>query len=253
MDVKHGLQPKYLRYNIWRVDGSFTPSSADWTVHAKPLPSPPLSELNDPIVTKTINDNPSLFAVITPINVNQFEKLLATHPNQPFVKSVCRGLREGFWPWANTHLPGYPPTHDASLPPPADEFQATFLRAQRDVEISKNRFSPSFGTKLLPGMYSMPIHAVPKSDPSDLRMVTNQSAGKFSLNSMVLHDDIAGYPLDNMRHLGEILLARHNPLHPAPILWKSDIAEAYRLMPVHPLSPLNLGSGEIDIKKSTFR
>ncbi|RDB29605.1 hypothetical protein Hypma_015868 [Hypsizygus marmoreus] len=232
-DAKHGLQPKYLRYNVWRSDGSFTPTCADWTLHAKPLPPPPSSELNDPIVTKTIRENPSLFAIVTPINVDRFEKLLINHPNQPFVKSVCRGLREGFWPWADTHLPGYPITHDASLPPPADKLHAAFLRSQRDAEISKNRFSQPFGHHLLPGMYSMPIHAVPKAEPTDLRMVTNQSAGEFSLNSMVLHEDIAGYPLDNMRHLGEILLARSS-VKSTSILWKSDIAEAYRLMPMHP-------------------
>ncbi|RDB19551.1 hypothetical protein Hypma_013363 [Hypsizygus marmoreus] len=128
----------------------------------------------------------------------------------------------------------YPITHDASLPPPADKHHADFLRSQQDVEIHKKRFSKSFGQHLLPSMYSMPIHAVPKTDPSDLRMVTNQSAGPFSLNSMVLHDDVAGYPLDNMRHLREILLSCHSTSSTPPILWKSDIAEAYRLMPVHP-------------------
>ncbi|RDB17081.1 hypothetical protein Hypma_001927 [Hypsizygus marmoreus] len=233
-DVIHGLQPKYLRYNLWREDGSFTPSCADWTINATPLPPPPQSELDDPVVSKTIHENPHLFAIVTPIKVDVFESLLAAHPNQPFVKSVCRGLREGFWPWANTHLPNYPITHDASLPPPSNPVNAAFIRSQRDIEITKHRFSPSFGTKLLPGMYSMPVHAVPKPGSTDLRMVTDQSAGEFSLNSMVLHEDIAGYPLDNMRHLGEILIALHNTNHPPLTLFKSDIAEAYRLMPVHP-------------------
>ena len=52
----------------------------------------------------------------------------------------------------------------------------------------------------------MPIHAIPKPHSTDLQMVTDQSAGPFSLNSMIACSDIMGYPLDNMKHLGEILL-----------------------------------------------
>jgi hypothetical protein len=82
----------------------------------------------------------------------------------------------------------------------------------------------------------MPIHAVPKPGSDDLRLVTDQSAGPFSLNSMVNKDEILGYPLDNMHHLGEMLLQLRQKLGPDRKLtiFKSDIAEAYRLMPVHP-------------------
>jgi hypothetical protein len=67
-------------------------------------------------------------------------------------------------------------------------------------------------------------------------MVTDQSAGPFSLNSMIARDDIKGYPLDNMKHLGEqLLLFRQAFPDESLILFKSDVAEAYRLLPVHPL------------------
>jgi len=82
------LYPKYLRYNIWRED-SFSLSTADWTECASPLPLPPEKEINNPIVSKTISENPSLFKIITPINVDRFEFLLKDHPNKPFVASVC--------------------------------------------------------------------------------------------------------------------------------------------------------------------
>jgi hypothetical protein len=53
---------------------------------------------------------------------------------------------------------------------------------------------------------------------------------------MILHPDIAGYPLDNMKCLREILLdIRRHEGNIALRLFKSDVAEAYRLMPVHPL------------------
>jgi hypothetical protein len=152
------------------------------------------------------------------------------------VCSVCRGLREGFWPWADTRIGEYPDTHSEDRGTPADPDKAAFLRAQRDIEIEKGRFSPSFGPNLLPGMYCMPIHAVPKPNSSNFRLVTDHSAGPFSLNSMIDGDKVRGFPLDNMRHIGEMLLALRRVHGDRPlVMFKSDIAEAYRLLPMHPI------------------
>ncbi|KAF9477427.1 hypothetical protein BDN70DRAFT_837859 [Pholiota conissans] len=84
-------------------------------------------------------------------------------------------------------------------------------------------------------MYSMPIHVVPKSTPGEYRMITDHSAGDYSLNSMIARDDIAGYPLDGMKHLGERLLhIRRTEGNMRMVMAKSDVAEAYRLLPMHP-------------------
>jgi hypothetical protein len=231
-----GSRPKYLRYNLWNHDLHFNLTIAEWSQTAVPLPRPPISELNDPIACETISKNPSLFQIVTPINVDRFQELLNDHPNPLFVRSVCVGLREGFWPWANTLKEGYPTTYDAACPMPHDPKKANFIREQRDIEIRKGRFSASFGTDLLPGMYCMPAHAVPKPNSTDLHMVTDHSAGPFSLNSMIDHDLVTGYPLDNMTHTGEMLLAHHRSMLTKRRLtmWKSGIAEAYRLIPLHP-------------------
>ena len=167
--------------------------------------------------------------------MDRFQELLSDHPNPLFVASMCTGLREGFWPWADTLKDGYPTTFDGARPTPCDARKASFIREQRDVEIEKGRFSAAFGPDLLPGMYSMPAHAVPKPNSSDLRMVTDHSAGPFSLNSMIDHDKVTGFPLDNMTHLGEMLLAFFHRTHGVHelVAWKSDIAEAHRLMPLH--------------------
>jgi hypothetical protein len=228
------LQPKYLRYNTW-VSGRVSLSVADWTLKALPLPSIPINELNNPITSETIHHNPSLFRIITPININRFQSLLSTHPNQLFVKSVCKGLREGFWPWADTLIEGYPTTHDESQLGVRGADETNFLRNQVQIEQDKGRFSLSFGNDLLPGMYSMPIHVVPKPGSSDLRMVTDHSFGSFSLNSMIPHNDISGYPLDTLKHLGEVLLDLHQSTQPIEplLMFKSDVSEAYRLLPVH--------------------
>ena len=234
-EVTDGMRPKYLHYNIWDPNSEFSSSVSDWTLTAEPLEGPPRSALDDEAVTKTINDNPHLFKIVTPVRVEIFETYLISHPNQPFVKSVCNGLREGFWPWAETPKPGYPTTVDESRPTPTDTKKADFLRAQRDVELAKDRFSPLLEHGLLPGMYCMPIYAVPKPHSADLRLVTDQSYGKFSPNSMIKHEKVTGFPLDNMVLFGEMLmdLERREP-GKEKIVWKSDVSEAYRILPMHP-------------------
>ncbi|KJA19287.1 hypothetical protein HYPSUDRAFT_143936 [Hypholoma sublateritium FD-334 SS-4] len=233
----YGLNTKYLRHNVWDEDSIALPfSTSRWTETARPLASIPLAELNNFVASKTVHDHPHLFKIVTPIDVDKFESLLRNHPNPEFVESVCKGLREGFWPWADTLREGYPTTHNASYPSPPDEQKAAFLRAQRNVEIAKGRFSEAFGNNLLPGMYASPIHAVPKSDSTDLRMVTDHSAGDFSLNSMIHHELVTGYPLDNMKYVGAMLLKLRQslPENSELVMWKADIAEAYCLMPMHP-------------------
>jgi hypothetical protein len=152
----YGLQPKYLRHNLWEQGALLSPTMAEWSETARPLPRPPYSEIFNPITSQTIADNPDLFQVHSPIKVDVFESLLKDHPNPPFVKSVCDGLREGFWPWADTLKRDYPITHDESRPMPSNEAHASFIREQCLKERDKGYFSSSFGPDLLPGMYSMP-------------------------------------------------------------------------------------------------
>ena len=124
-----GLQPKYLCHNLWDKDSTLSPTTAEWSEMALPLPHPPLSETSNPILNKTIADNPDLFQVFTSIKVDVFESLLKNHPNPAFVQleSVCMGLCEGFWPWADTLGGDFPLQHDESCPMPKDDKQASFL------------------------------------------------------------------------------------------------------------------------------
>jgi len=204
----HNHQPRYLHYNSWHEEASFSPYSADWTLHASPIPPPPAYELENPVATRTIAENPHLFKIVMPINVYHFEELLKTHPNHLFVDSVCCGLREGFWPaGADTYIRVYPDTHNDSLSTPSDLCKAAFLQEQCDTEIKKGRFSSAFGTMLLPGMYCMPVHTVPKPNSDDLRLITDHFFGSYSLNSMIPHNTHATYSLDNLHLFGQVLLA----------------------------------------------
>lgn len=100
-----GLQPKYL-----------SPTTAEWSEDAHPLPHLPFSEVSEPAITKTITNNPHLFQVKSSIKIDVFKSMLKFHPNPIFVSLVCTRLCEGFWPWANTSIGVYPETHDELRP-----------------------------------------------------------------------------------------------------------------------------------------
>jgi hypothetical protein len=154
--------PKYMQRSVWTSmdDSSRISPTAFCTVTDDPLPRPPPEEFMNSDAVTTIQNNPHLFQIITPIEVDRFEKLLESHPNQLFVQSICDSLHEGFWPWAITRKGEYPATWDFSDRPPKTECEAGFLRDQRDIELNEMRYSEGFGTDLLPGMYSTPsIHA----------------------------------------------------------------------------------------------
>jgi hypothetical protein len=53
---------------------------------------------------------------------------------------------------------------------------------------------------------------------------------------MIKHEKVTSFPLDNMVHFGEMLmdLCRREP-GCEKVIWKSDVAEAYRILPMHPL------------------
>jgi hypothetical protein len=259
--VIRGWKPKYLHYNVWPqlLDDNLNPfpTISEWSETAPPLPSPPASEFEDLEAVNTIKSYSHLFKIVTPIKVDVLQSKLRTHPNQPLVDSICHGLREGFWPFANTRQPDFPCTHDASQRPTTDPVKSQFLHDQVQDEIKKGCFLVSFGKDLLPGMFSTPVYAVPKPHSSNLRMVTDHSAGSFPLNHMINKPLIKGVPLDNLSHLGQILLI-YRKLFPdcKLILFKCDIAEAFRLLPMHPLwqlKQINTCNGERHVdRNATF-
>ncbi|KAJ2972091.1 hypothetical protein NUW54_g12347 [Trametes sanguinea] len=81
----------------------------------------------------------------------------------------------------------------------------------------------------------MPIHAVPKPHSDKLRFINNHSAGSFSLNSMIDKRCVGMRP-DNVQDLAHNLLLFRREHGDRPVnLFKSDVANAYRILPMHPL------------------
>jgi hypothetical protein len=231
-----GSRPRYLRHNLWALDCDPKMTAAEWTCQARALPRPPLSEWENAPVLETLKSRSDLFKIVSPVKVEELRKLTRNHPNQPFVESVLEGLSNGFWPWASTNMEGYPLTHDESKHVALTAEKEEFISAQIKHEQVMDRMSNGFGQELLPGMYCMPQYVVPKPHTDGWRLVNDLSAGPYSLNSMVDRRYISGYPLDNLSHFGELLLRRRKEEPNVNFLaWKSDIAEAYRICPMHKL------------------
>ena len=109
---ERGQRPKQTRGLLWEKGENKIEPTVMYLLTAKPLPQPPAAALNDKIRKGTIHDHPDLFKITCDIDVDTLENLLSDHPNQPFVQSVLTGLRQRFWPFADTVREQYPKTWD---------------------------------------------------------------------------------------------------------------------------------------------
>ena len=197
------------------------------------LPSPPENELNNEATHATIRLHPHLFHLVTPVNIDRLEYYLSSHPDHTLTHSIILGFREGFWPFTITENSPRPSIVDNSSCVIKDPAHVQFVHEQRDYEIRLGRFSPSFGSDLLPGMTSIPIGVVPKPHSDKLRLVVDQSSGDYSPNSFIPRQGVA-VPLDNLHDLGAIL-RNVCALHGSNIrlvLFKSDVSQAYCRLPL---------------------
>ncbi|KIP09310.1 hypothetical protein PHLGIDRAFT_58459, partial [Phlebiopsis gigantea 11061_1 CR5-6] len=219
------VNPRLYRGFLWSEDTfALVTPSATLSETLRPLPRPPESERSNRAALRTIALHPELFKVETPVNVDLFEAALRDHPNRALVESVLLGLREGFWPiWDERY--GKEP----------DEAERAYVEAYAQEEEACGRYSPEFGPELLPGMYSMPVYAIPKPGTDKLRLINDHSAGKHALNDAIDRNDV-GMRQDNVQDLGTNLLYHRGELGDVPLwLFKSDVSNAYRLLPMHPL------------------
>lgn len=105
------------------------------SIVADPLPTPPPIS-SDPLADYALKRCPELFKVVCPIDTQFMNHLLSGHPNQDFVKSVIRGLEEGYWPMANTPGGSVADVKNHSV---CNE-QTDLLEKARDEEIQEERY-----------------------------------------------------------------------------------------------------------------
>jgi hypothetical protein len=108
-------RPAYLR-NFWWDEENET-SMLTLVLASEilpPLPPVPDNELRNTSLNNTLTTHSHLFDIVTPIQADVLESYLTSHPNPPFIFSVCSGLTYGFWPWADTSKIILPYTHDVA-------------------------------------------------------------------------------------------------------------------------------------------
>lgn len=176
---------KYKRGFEWDWTNAIGYSNAiDSSLLAAPLDSPPSLD-DDPCAKYALSQYKDMFLIECPVDVKMFEFLLKDHPNQVFVQSVVEGLKRGFWPMSEipSNKTVVVPNHKVC------EERPDLLESARDEEVEAGRYSEGFYT-LLPGIKVSPLLLVLKKGSTKMRVCTDMSFGKPSLNDSIIKDKI---------------------------------------------------------------
>ncbi|KAF9501190.1 hypothetical protein BDN71DRAFT_1360558, partial [Pleurotus eryngii] len=162
-----------------------------------PLPSPPEHLLEDCVISHAIDLAGDRIRVNTPFDIDKLERQLSDHPNQPFIQSVIKGLRDGFWPldegeWKTSN-------HVEVENYATSEKDLEVIRNSRDKEVALGCWSEGFNT-LEDGMVVSPLFVVWQHGKG--RLVINQSAS--GLNDGIPREE-AKVSYDDMRPFGQCL------------------------------------------------
>ncbi|KAH9809338.1 hypothetical protein DFH28DRAFT_905376 [Melampsora americana] len=236
---------KFLRGLEIEEEAAHFSASVDSSITADPLPdAPPLSE--DPMAARALRKDPHLFKIVCPIKTSRLERLTKSHPNQPFVQSILKGLRHGFWPMSS------PPSQVTCSHPNhvGTEEGLAILRKTRDKDVKSERFSEGFHSPLQ-GMKCAPLCLATNKHSGKTRMCTNMSFGSPSPNDLIDKaqikiklDSIASFIPSLVRlrkeptpHDSTVDRFVWTPRKPRSdrkvVIWKSDVDSAFRILPVH--------------------
>ena len=221
--------PRFRRRFLWTdTAGCRSPAALD-TETAKPFVSPPSHLLEDPAIRSSLSELRGFINTDTPFDVDKLELFLSGHPNQPFVRSIIRSLREGFWPFDDgdwdedlENMGNYS----------SEELDLSPIRSFRDKECEARHWSPQLPfDHLLPGMKTSPMFVVwQKQKP---RIITDHAGS--GLNNGISKDD-SRVKYDDMHPFGQAMRqARSSNPNVDLVLYKSDVAAAFLNLPAHPL------------------
>lgn len=225
--AKSPIQKKRKERGLtWDDDVSYSPC-AQASETAPPVPDAPKDKLPINLI-KVVRDHSELFKVVTPINVGLLERLLSDHPNRSLVKSVIKGFREGFWPYAIS--PYDARVDESKTQRPLQKDKQDFLREKIAKECEIERYSEPF-KPLHKGMACMPIRVGRSQNGKKFRLINDHSFGELSLNSLIPEKERAAYT-DDIRALIRILRSR--PEDDDIVLFKSDVSQAFRIIPMSP-------------------
>ena len=225
-----GLAPRFLRSFHWPVEPP-PPVSPLLTSSfiAAPLPRPPLAATRDPLAASSLVDFPHLFPISTPVNVDAFERELQGHPNPTWASSLILGLREGFWPCHDGEAtePLRPLTLEDMYPSREADLVVQIANAQKQV--LEGLISPAISFVPDGGIVS-PQFIVRRGDKA--RVVDDHTVS--GLNTGIGYApatyDRVDHLVGALRHLGLL-----DSSLPGAVLFKLDVTNAFKLLPMHPL------------------
>ena len=163
----------------------------------------------------------------TPVNVDQLERALKSHPDRLFVQKLCTELREG----AKIGYMGLHTSKESRNLPSANRNLDT-IHSNLAKEVELGRTAGPFDTPPpFPNLQVSPIGLVPKKQPGQFRTNFHLSYPKTgcSINSSIPKEDysLQYTTIDNAIHVIQAL-------GKGTFMAKTDIQSAFRLFPVHP-------------------
>jgi hypothetical protein len=221
--------PSFRRGFVW-TDSSMdnVSPSALYTLTAPPLPDPPCHLVDDPKIQAALQAYKEHIRVETPFKVDKLESMLLSHPNRPFVESVMKGLREGFWPldggeWKFEReevLENYA----------TEEKDLEAIRKFKERECTAGRWSSEV-SHLLPGVKVSPLFVVWQNEKP--RVVNDHAAS--GLNDGIPREE-AKVRYDDMHSFGQSLNnARRSHRGRTLVTFKDDVEKAFLNVPAHPI------------------
>jgi hypothetical protein len=129
--------PRFRRHFVWPTLDSpdILSPAVRFTETSPPLTSPPEHLVHDPRIQQTLDTLKDAIEVKTPFDVNKLELMLTDHPNPTFVRSVMKGLHEGFWPFDEGDWEAE--TGEVIANYATEELDLNVIRSFRDKEISR--------------------------------------------------------------------------------------------------------------------
>ncbi|EGG04120.1 uncharacterized protein MELLADRAFT_89666 [Melampsora larici-populina 98AG31] len=193
--------------------------------YTEPFPDDPSLEDNED-ARYALKQYHYLFKISTPFKIDKMEQLLKHHPNPAFVKSVLKGLKDGFWPSSLK-----PDSEIIDVPNHKTCFDnQKLLEDQCEEEIQKGRYSEEFST-LIPGMKVIPLLMTSKKYSAKMRVCSNMSAGNPSPNDLIDKDRIK-VSYDSLKSWIPFLIELKKRYGEVTI-FKSDVEGAFRTLSAH--------------------
>jgi hypothetical protein len=226
--------PRFRRNYVWGdspPNSEVTSPSVIYSERAPPLPSSPQHIVDSPIFAKAASDIRQYTRIQSPYNVDHFENLLADHPNQPFVRSVVNGLRNGFSHFDETDWLSRSKPFEGNYTSSPDDLSA--IHDYRDKEVAAGRWTKI--PHLSEGMVVSPLFVVWQGSGVSLkaRVVVDHTGS--GINDGIPRD-AARVSYDDMYDFGNSM-REVRTLYPDKtlILYKADVKGAFPTLPADSL------------------